>query len=154
MYIDFLECNQAQQQSGVKEHSKVQSRSKRNKSVIKSGFNSTSDGITNSFDQQACKFIMKQLTRLLSRQSPVLVRPFSTSRTLRIKEDVERSPEEAEKAKQEQLKKQEWNRGTASASEEVVGADQQKVKDHDKHMEELQKQTAQKSEENHPQGKS
>lgn len=97
---------------------------------------------------------MKQITRLSKRQSPGLVRPFSTSRTLRIKEDAERSPEEAEKAKQEQLKKQEWNRGTASASEEVVGADQQKVRDHDKHMEELQKDTAQKSEESHPEGKS
>ena len=97
---------------------------------------------------------MKQLTRLLSRQSPTFARPFSTSRTLRLKEDADRSPEEVEKAKQEQLKKQEWSRETASASEEVVGADQQKVKDHGKHMEELQKDTAQKSEENHPQGKS
>jgi hypothetical protein len=122
--------------------------------VSKSVLISTWNDISNYFGQQAYKFIMKQSTRLLPRQSPVLVRPFSTSRTLRIKEDTERSPEEAEKAKQEQLKKQEWNRGTASASEEVVGADQQKVKDHDKHMEELQKQTAQESEENHPQGKS
>lgn len=51
------------------------------------------------------------------------------------------------------MKQQEGSRDVASKSEEVVGADQEKVRDHDKHMEQLQKETAQQSEENHPKGK-
>ena len=82
------------------------------------------------------------------------LRSFTIAARLRLKEDSDRSPQEVETQKQESLKKDEWNRGTASSSEEVVGADQQKVKDHDKHMDDLQKQTAQKSEEQHPEGKS
>ena len=97
---------------------------------------------------------MRQFLRVLPRQTPALARPFSTSRTLRLKEDVERSPEEVEKAKQQQLKDQEWKKDLASSSEEDIKADQEKVKDDDKHMEELQKKTAQKSQENHPKGKS
>ena len=98
---------------------------------------------------------MRQILRLVPQQpARFAAQPFSTSTRLRIKEDKERSPEEVERAKQEQLKDKEWKRELASGSEEAVGADQEKVKDHDKHMEELQKQTAQKSEENHPEGKS
>jgi len=58
-----------------------------------------------------------------------------------------------EEAKQKSMKQQEGSRDVASKSEEVVGADQEKVKDHDKHMEQLQKETAQQGEENHPKGK-
>ncbi len=99
------------------------------------------------------------ITRTSLRQSQPAVRrqslqSFSIASRLRLREDADRSPEEVEKQKQESMKKSGSTRGVASASEEVVGADQQKVKDHDKHMEELQKQTAQKSEEQHPEGKS
>ena len=103
--------------------------------------------------QQHIALTMRQLSRLLPRQSPVLIRPFSTSRTFRLKEDADRSPEEVEKAKQDSLKGKD-HRGTASASEEHVAAEREEVKDHDKHMEDLQKETANKSQENHPQGKS
>lgn len=97
---------------------------------------------------------MKQISRQVPRQSAVLARPFSTSRTLRLKENNERSPEQVEQAKQAALKNKNGSREVESASEEVVGAEQEKVKDHDKHMEKLQKETAQQSEKNHPEGKS
>ncbi|KAJ9667342.1 hypothetical protein H2201_002543 [Coniosporium apollinis] len=77
--------------------------------------------------------------------------PFTTSARLRLKEDKERSPEEAEAAKQKQLKKQEegkgeWHEELASSSESGIAADRQEVQDHDEHMEELQKETAEKGE--------
>lgn len=83
----------------------------------------------------------------------VPLRTFSGARPLRLKEDKEQSPKEIEKQKQENLKNNEKNRELASSSEEVVDAEQEKVKDHDQHMDKLQKQTAQKSEEKHPEGK-
>lgn len=83
----------------------------------------------------------------------VPLRAFSGARPLRFKEDKEQSAQEIEKQKQENLKNNEKNRELASSSEEVVGAEQENVKDHDQHMEKLQKQTAQKSEEKHPEGK-
>ena len=96
---------------------------------------------------------MKTTLRLVPRQAilrPVFQQPcraFSSAQRLRLKEDQDRSPEEVEKQKQEQKKPGAgWNRETASVSEDVVGADQEKVKDHDKHMEDLQKQTARESE--------
>lgn len=68
-----------------------------------------------------------------------------------IKEDAERSPEEIEKKNQEQLKKQEhgkghWHEGLASQGESNIVADKEHVKDHDKHMNELQQQTKKKGE--------
>lgn len=77
--------------------------------------------------------------------------PFSTSSRLRIKEDASRTPEELEKAKQEQLKEQQqgqgrWREDLASHGESNIAADKQKVNDHDEHMEELQKETARKGE--------
>jgi len=60
-----------------------------------------------------------------------------------------------EKAKQKSMNADEWDRDTASASEEVAGADSEhhKVEDHDEHMEDLQKQTANETQENHPEAK-
>jgi hypothetical protein len=86
------------------------------------------------------------------------VRTLSTTPFRMIKEDANRSPEELEQTKQDQLKAQkegtaEWNEKLASAGEASITADKQNVKDHDSHMEELQKQTAGQAEKEHPQGK-
>ncbi|KAK5162851.1 uncharacterized protein LTR77_011108 [Saxophila tyrrhenica] len=101
---------------------------------------------------------MPPLFRPLALRQPLFtlrpIRTFTTLRPLRIKEDAERSPEEIEKAKQKSMNKPEGSRHTASSGEEAVGADRENVKDHDQHMEELQKQTAGKSQEKHPEGKS
>lgn len=85
-------------------------------------------------------------------------RLFSTQTRMQIKEDAERSPEELERIKQEQLKKQEkgeghWHEELASSGEASIAADKQNVNDHEEHMEDLQKETAGKSEEEHPHGK-
>ncbi|QIX01430.1 hypothetical protein AMS68_006947 [Peltaster fructicola] len=61
------------------------------------------------------------------------------------------SPEEVEKSKQEQLKKQEqgkgeWHEDLASSSETHVKADREEVKDHDDHIEKLQDETAKQAE--------
>jgi len=63
---------------------------------------------------------------------------------LRLKEDHPQDPEELEKVKQSQIKKREWTRELASTSEENVKADQdgREIKEHGKHIEELQKTTA------------
>jgi len=45
------------------------------------------------------------------------------------------------------------SRELQSEGEEAVGADQEKVKDDKKHMEELQKETANESQKEHPEGK-
>jgi hypothetical protein len=86
------------------------------------------------------------------------IRPFSQAQQLRLKEDANRSPEELERIKQEQLKQQkegkgQWNEELASSSESHVAADKQKVDDHQQHMSDLQKETAQQSEESHPSAK-
>ena len=96
---------------------------------------------------------MRSLLRVVPKQPLTLARPFSTGRQLRLKEDSDRSPEAAEEAKQNANKDKEARRQVASSSEEAVGADQQEVKDDKKHMEELQKQTAQETQENHPKAK-
>lgn len=88
-----------------------------------------------------------------------ICRPFSIAAPLRLKEDADRKPEDIEKAKQEQLKKQEegkgeWHEELASSGEASVKHDKHDVEDHEEHMEDLQKQTAGKSEEEHPHGKS
>ena len=109
---------------------------------------------------------MKTFLRPFQRQrlrfaspTPPAPRPFTSAQRLQIKEDKEQNPEEIERAKKEQLKKQqegkgEWHEELASSSESHVKADRENVKDHDKHMEDLQKETAQKHEEEHPRGKS
>ena len=68
-----------------------------------------------------------------------------------IKEDADRSPEQVEKAKQEQLKEQEqgkgrWREDLASHGESNIAADKEKVHDHDSHMKDLQQETAKKGE--------
>ncbi|KAL2028070.1 hypothetical protein VTO58DRAFT_110758 [Aureobasidium pullulans] len=102
-------------------------------------------------------------TRIQRLQSPTsgptpTLRLFSTSFPRSIKEDKNRSPEELEAEKQKQLKAQkegkaQWNENLASAGEASITADKQEVKDHDSHMEELQKETAGKAEKEHPHGK-
>jgi len=95
----------------------------------------------------------------LQRISPVSsLRNFSTTPFRMIKEDASRSPEELEQTKQDQLKAQkegkgQWNEKLASAGEASITADKENVKDHDSHMEELQKETAGQAEKEHPQGK-
>lgn len=88
------------------------------------------------------------------------IRPFSAQPRLLLKEDADRSPEEIEQHKQEHLRKQErgegeWDRNLASRGEESIAADRDadNVQDHDKHMEDLQEQTAGQSEKEHPEGK-
>jgi predicted secreted protein len=78
-------------------------------------------------------------------------RTFTTTRTLRIKEDANRTPEQLEQAKQEQLKEQEqgkgrWREDLASHGESNIAADKEKVHDHESHMKDLQKETAKKGE--------
>lgn len=80
-------------------------------------------------------------------------RTFSTAPQLRLKEDKERSPEQAEAAKQSQLKKQKegkghWHEELASNSEANVKADQDatRVGNHAQHMEELKQVGKEKSE--------
>lgn len=92
------------------------------------------------------------------RSFPPNFRTFTASPLRSIKEDASRSPEELEKTKQEQLKAQregkaQWNENLASAGEASVTADRQNVQDHDKHMEDLQKETAGQAEKEHPHGK-
>jgi hypothetical protein len=78
-------------------------------------------------------------------------RTISTTPRLYIKEDASRSPEQIEKKKQEQLKKQEkgdghWHEELASSSESHVAADRDNVQDHDSHMSKLQEETKKKGE--------
>ncbi|KAF2029823.1 hypothetical protein EK21DRAFT_100897 [Setomelanomma holmii] len=83
--------------------------------------------------------------------TPIARRTFATTPRMRIKEDADRTPEQVEKAKQDQLKEQQqgkgrWREDLASHGESNIAADKEKVGDHDKHMEELQKEGAKKGE--------
>ncbi|KAF2772350.1 hypothetical protein EJ03DRAFT_380752 [Teratosphaeria nubilosa] len=87
-----------------------------------------------------------------------VARPFTAAPRRQIKEDKDRSPEELERIKQEQLQKQKegkghWHEELASQSESHLAADREEVHDHDEHMEDLQKQTAGQSEKEHPHAK-
>jgi hypothetical protein len=78
-------------------------------------------------------------------------RSFQSSTVRFLKEDGNRSPEELEAQKQEHLRKQQqgegkWDKELASKGEENVKADQEKVHDHDEHIEDLQKEGARKGE--------
>jgi hypothetical protein len=78
-------------------------------------------------------------------------RTFVSTPTLRIKEDADRTPEQVEGAKQEQLKEQEkgegrWREDLASHGESNIAADRQQVNDHDAHMKELQQEGKEKGE--------
>jgi hypothetical protein len=77
--------------------------------------------------------------------------PFTTSPFLRIKEDADRTPEQVEAAKQDQLREQKegkgrWREDLASHGESNIAADKQNVEDHGEHMEELQKEGKEKGE--------
>jgi hypothetical protein len=68
-----------------------------------------------------------------------------------IKEDGNRSPQELEDKKEEQVDKQRrgeghWDEDLASKGESNIKADKEEVDNHDEHMEDLQKHTADKSE--------
>jgi hypothetical protein len=107
---------------------------------------------TTRIARQARPFTLPKTTRSTA------IRPFSQAQQLRLKEDANRSPEELERIKQEQLKQQkegkgQWNEELASSSESHVAADKQKVDDHAQHMSDLQKETAQKTQEEHPSAK-
>ena len=76
-------------------------------------------------------------------------RTLSTTSRMRIKEDADRSPDQVEKAKQEQLKEQQqgegrWREDLASHGESNISADKEKVHDHEDHIEELQQETKKK----------
>lgn len=73
------------------------------------------------------------------------LRPFSTSLQCRLRENAEQDPDDLEKKKQQAAQTGEKSRDLKSEGEEAVGADQEKVKDDQKHIEELQKQTANES---------
>ncbi|KAK3114344.1 hypothetical protein LTR53_007431 [Teratosphaeriaceae sp. CCFEE 6253] len=88
---------------------------------------------------------------------PAFRRPFSVAQTFRLKEDGDRSGEELDQKKHEQLDKQkkgkgEWHEELASSSESNVAADNEKVDDHASHLEDLQKQTAGQSQAEHDEG--
>jgi hypothetical protein len=82
---------------------------------------------------------------------PAQNRPFTIASRLSIKEDANRSGEELEAKKQEQVDKQKrgeghWHEELASAGESNIKADKEHVEDHDEHIEDLQKQTEKASE--------
>jgi hypothetical protein len=79
-------------------------------------------------------------------------RAFATTPTLCIKEDANRTPEQLEQIKQDQLKEQEkgegrWREDLASHGESNIAADKQEVNDHGKHMKDLQQEGKRKGEE-------
>jgi hypothetical protein len=89
--------------------------------------------------------------RPISAFSPTARRTLSTTPRMRIKEDGNRSAQELEQKKQEQLQEQKegkgrWREDLASSGESNIAADKQKVEDHKSHMQELQEQTKQKGE--------
>lgn len=111
-------------------------------------------------------FIMSTPLRSLSRQQVPSLRlhhqtprrAFTSATRLRLKEDKARSPEEVDRVKEEQRQKAaqgkgEWHEELASQSESHVAADREGVRDHGKHMEELQKQTANETQKKHPDAK-
>jgi predicted secreted protein len=66
-----------------------------------------------------------------------------------LKEDGNRSAQELEQKKQEQLKEQKegkgrWREDLASSGESNIAADKENVQDHKGHIEQLQEQTKQK----------
>ncbi|KAF2214893.1 hypothetical protein CERZMDRAFT_90244 [Cercospora zeae-maydis SCOH1-5] len=92
-------------------------------------------------------FIRIQPTRNAVQRSVIFQRPLSYSPQLRLKEDKPQSPHEIENAKQQQndpKKREELE----SSSETVVKAEQ-----NDKGPEQLQKETAQQAQKEHPKAK-
>ncbi|KAK3079993.1 hypothetical protein LTS18_003422 [Coniosporium uncinatum] len=101
-----------------------------------------------------CPLPKRPTTSSLQQSNHRTIRPLSSTSSLRIKEDAgDRSPEHVEAMKQEQLRKQEkgegeWHEELASGGESAIKADREGVKggDHEEHMEELQKMTAESAE--------
>lgn len=92
-----------------------------------------------------------QTMRPLTRTTMLAWRTLTTTPSLRIKEDANRSPEQLEKAKQDQLKEQKegkgrWREDLASHGESNIAADKEKVNDHDNHIKELQQEGKKKGE--------
>jgi hypothetical protein len=125
--------------------------------------------ITYLYHRRHCKFKLFQTTippnlsnltmasrtlmafRPISAFSPIARRTFATTRHMQIKEDGNRSAQELEQKKQEQLREQKegkgrWREDLASSGESNIAADKEKVEDHKSHMQELQEQTKQKGE--------
>ena len=83
------------------------------------------------------------------RQTGQSHRLLTTTTPRYLKEDAERSGDELEKKKQEQLDKQKrgeghWHEELASQGESNIAADKQEVKDHDEHIGKLQEETKKK----------
>ncbi|KAF2870394.1 hypothetical protein BDV95DRAFT_575717 [Massariosphaeria phaeospora] len=81
-------------------------------------------------------------------------RALTTSPRRALKEDANRTPDQLEQKKQEQLDKQKrgeghWHEELGSSSEGNVAADRQEVKggDHEEHIGKLQEETKRKGEE-------
>ncbi|CAK1355744.1 hypothetical protein CB0940_00564 [Cercospora beticola] len=96
--------------------------------------------------------VMRAFTRLQParnavQRSIVFQRPLSSSPQLRLKEDKPQSPQEIEKAKQQQQDPKQREE-LESSSETVVKAEQ-----NSKGPEELQKETAQQAQKEHPKAK-
>ncbi|OAK96619.1 hypothetical protein IQ06DRAFT_296651 [Phaeosphaeriaceae sp. SRC1lsM3a] len=96
--------------------------------------------------------LLRTMRPLAQRTTPLLAqRTLTTTPSLRIKEDANRTPEQVEKAKQEQLQEQKegkgrWREDLASHGESNIAADKESVGDHDSHMKELQKEGKRKGE--------
>lgn len=93
---------------------------------------------------------MRPLTHRTPLAFPVR-RTFVSTPTFRIKEDADRTPEQVEQAKQDQLKEQKegngrWREDLASHGESNIAADKQEVDDHGEHMKELQQHGKEKGE--------
>lgn len=93
-------------------------------------------------------------TAMRSLRSPMIVstrRAFANTPRMTIKEDADRTPEQVEQAKQDQLREQEqgkgrWREDLASHGESNIAADRQQVNDHEQHMKELQQEGKEKGE--------
>lgn len=104
------------------------------------------------------RFLPRQHVQLLRLHNHAPRRAFTSAARLKLKEDKARTPEEADRVKEEQRQKAaqgkgEWHEELASQSESHVAADREGVRDHDKHMEELQRQTANETQKKHPEAK-
>ncbi|KAF2396980.1 hypothetical protein EJ06DRAFT_482967 [Trichodelitschia bisporula] len=77
-------------------------------------------------------------------------RALSLTPRWQLKEDGDRSPEQLEKKKQEQIEKQKkgeghWHEELASSGETAVKADREDVDDHGEHVENLQQETVEQT---------
>ena len=99
----------------------------------------------------APRVLISAFRPIASSCTPITCRALSTTPRMALKEDGNRTPEELEQKKQEQLKEQKegkgrWREDLASAGESNIAADKQHVNDHDSHIKELQQEGKNKSE--------